>query len=108
MRGAYIKSLAAQHNGVSMPLDKAPIIIGRDRTVCKVLFNEDTPGVSSKHCQIYFDSDTNDFILTDLGSTYGTFLMNGQKLQSNTPNRLRAKDYFYLGAKDNSFYVDME
>ena len=107
-RTAVIKSMAAQHNNISAPLGKAPIIIGRDSSVCKIVFKEDTPGVSSKHCQIYFDSDNNNIILTDLGSSYGTFLMNGMKLNPNTPTRLNAKDYFYLASKGNTFIVDME
>jgi hypothetical protein len=105
-RSAFIRSMAAQHNNISAPLGKTPVMIGRDASVCKIIFKEDTPGVSSKHCQIYFDG--NNFILTDLGSSYGTFLMNGQKLDPNTPARLNARDYFYVASKDNTFLVDME
>jgi hypothetical protein len=105
-RPAFIRSMAAQHNNISAPLGITPVMIGRDASVCKIIFKEDTPGVSSKHCQIYFDGSN--FILTDLGSSYGTFLMNDQKLAPNTPVRLNARDYFYVASKDNTFLVDME
>ena len=104
---AFIRSLAAQHNNVSVPINQTPIMIGRDPAVCKIVFKEETPGVSGKHCQIYFDAAKNCFILTDMGSSYGTFLMNGQKLTPNTPTRLNAKEHFYLASKDNTFIVDM-
>jgi hypothetical protein len=107
-RQASIKSLAEQHSGVAAPLGKKPVIIGRDSSVCKIIFKEDTPGVSSKHCQIYFDSDKNEFVLTDLGSSYGTFLMNGQQLAPNTPAKLRTKESFYLASPSNTFIVDVE
>ena len=107
VRGAVVKSLSTQHNGISVPAGKTPLTIGRDPAVCKIIFKDDTPGVSSKHCQIYFDSGNNCFVLTDLNSSYGTYLMNGQKLLPNTPIRLNAKDYFYLGSKDNTVFVDV-
>ena len=107
VRGAVVKSLSTQHNGISVPVGRTPLTIGRDPAVCKIIFRDDTPGVSSKHCQIYFDSGNNCFVLTDLNSSYGTYLMNGQKLLPNTPVRLNAKDYFYLGSKDNTLFVDV-
>ena len=105
---ASVRSLAAQHNNISEPLNQTPVIIGRDPAVCKIVFMEDTPGISAKHCQVYFDSEKNSVILTDLGSSYGTYLMSGQKLTPNTPFRLGAKEHFYLASKNNTFIVEME
>lgn len=103
-----IRSMAAQHSGLSCTVSSQPIIIGRDANVCRIVFREETPGVSSKHCQIYFDEKSKTFILTDLKSTYGTFLNNGQQLTPNMPYPLRPKDSFYLGEKDNLIFVDLE
>ena len=105
---AFIRSLAVQHNNITAPLGISPVLIGRDASVCKIVFKDDTPGVSSKHCQIYYDSANNSIILTDLGSSYGTFLMSGQKLAPNTPVRLNAGDNFYLASRENTFIVGTE
>ena len=48
------------------------------------------------------------FILTDLNSTYGTFLSNGQRVAPNSPVKLPPKSSFYLGETDNTVYVDLE
>lgn len=66
------------------------------------------PGVSSKHCQVYFDEREGMFQVTDLNSTYGTFLAGGQRLQPQTPVKLPPKSSFYLGEPDNAVYVNLE
>ncbi len=103
-----IRSMSSQHLGMTAALTSQPIIVGRDPSICRIIFKDDTPGVSSRHCQIYYDDSNKTFILTDLKSSYGTFLSNGQKLTPNVPCPLRLKDSFYLGEKDNAFYLDLE
>ena len=48
------------------------------------------------------------FVLTDLNSTYGTFLANGQRVVQGTPAKLPPKSAFYLGEAENTVYVDLE
>lgn len=48
------------------------------------------------------------FLLTDLGSSYGTFLGNGQKLTANVAEKLYAGDTFYLCDTNNRFAVTKE
>ena len=103
----FVRSMAAQHGGMSVRLTGQPLTIGRDVSACRIVFKEGTPGVSSKHCQIYYSERDGAFILTDLNSSYGTFLSNGQKLTPNVPYTLRQRDSFYLGEQDNTLYVDM-
>jgi pSer/pThr/pTyr-binding forkhead associated (FHA) protein len=43
--------------------------------------------------------------LTDLGSSYGTFLAGGQKLAPNQPVTLRVGDRFYLGSEKEGFVI---
>ncbi len=103
-----LHSMSSQHLGLTTGLSSQPILIGRDTKLCRLVYKEDTPGVSSRHCQIYFDESNKIFILTDTNSTYGTYLSNGQKLAPNVPYPLRPKDSFYLGEKENLIYVDLE
>ena len=65
-------------------------------------------GVSSRHCQIFFDEQENLFVVTDLNSTYGTFLANGQRLAPNAPMKLTPGVSIYLGEAANTILLDLE
>lgn len=105
---AMLKSLSSQHNGMIVAVhSNSHVMIGRDPSTCKIIFREGTEGVSGRHCSITFDELTGEFVLTDLRSTYGTFLMNGQKLTANVPYRLKSGDGFYLGVQANGFQVEL-
>jgi hypothetical protein len=106
-RRGMVRSLSPQHNGQSFDVDRNGILIGRDRANCRIAYNEGTPGVSSRHCSITFDEASGEFLLTDLRSTYGTFLMNGQKLEPNVPYHLRAGESFYVGENSNVLKVEV-
>lgn len=82
--------------------------IGRDQHSCTIVFPEETPGISSNHCSIYFDARTKAFILTDNGSTYGTYLSDGRKLTKGVPEQLLPGSTFALADKANEFMVDRE
>ncbi|MBR1471399.1 MAG: trypsin-like peptidase domain-containing protein [Lachnospiraceae bacterium] len=104
---AMIRSMSVQHNGLTIAVHGTPIMIGRDPASCKIVYQQGTQGVSGKHCTVSFDEATGDFLVTDLRSTYGTFLMNGQKLNANVPFRLKAGESFYVGDKANVIRVEL-
>ncbi len=107
-RKAMLRSLSIQHNGMTVAVHSgSQVMIGRDPANCKVVFREGTEGISGRHCSVTFDAASGDFILTDLKSTYGTYLSNGQKLNPNVPYHLKAGDGFYLGDKANAFRVEL-
>ena len=104
-----LRSLSPQHGGMVVQLHhQQPVQIGRDSATCRLVYQDGTPGVSSRHCQVYYDERDGVFVVTDLNSTYGTFLAGGQRLQPNTPAKLAPKSSFYLGEVDNTVYVDVE
>ena len=103
-----LRSLAQQHNGVRIPIQGRQILIGTSQGECQVVFRAGTPGVSRRHCSISFDAATGDFILTDLGSSFGTFLENSQKLAQGVSTRLRPGDRFYLGSPENLMSTGLE
>ena len=78
------------------------------RAVCRLVYQDGTPGVSSRHCQIFFDEQENLFVVTDLNSTYGTFLADGQRLAPNTPVKLAPRSSIYLGEVANTIYLELE
>lgn len=102
-----IRSMATQHGGRYVQLGAQPILIGRDATACQISFAAGTPGVSGRHCTVAWDPTTGDFLLTDMRSTYGTFLAGGQKLNPGMPYHLRPGDSFYLGDRSNEMRVEL-
>lgn len=108
-RTPVLRSMAPQHGGMVVQLHGGqPVQLGRDSAVCRVVFRDGTPGVSNRHCQVYYDQGEGVFVLTDLNSTYGTFLSGGQRVAPGTPAKLPPKGAFYLGEAENTVYVDLE
>lgn len=101
-----VRSLSVQHNGERVSVKGRQILIGRDPSA-NIRFKEGTPGVSGRHCTVSYDTATGDFMLTDLKSSYGTFLKNDQKLTPGQVYRLKAGDSFYLGEKANELRVEL-
>lgn len=106
-RNAAVRSMCPQHNGASYPVGAVPILVGRDKANCLIVFAEGTPGVSGRHCSIGWNPASEEFLVTDLHSTYGTFLANGQKLQPNIPYRCRAGESIYVGEPANTLRMEL-
>ena len=100
-----LKCIKGQFAGKAFDLTRGNVVLGRDPASCNLVFNKDTPGISSKHCQMSYDSASGSFILTDLGSSYGTYTGNGKKLEPNVPERLAAGDVFYLADENVKFQI---
>ena len=79
------------------------VLIGRDPMHCQIVFPNDTKGISSRHCELNLVQGG--VTLTDKGSTYGTFLSNGRRLNSNETVTLKAGEGFYLADNVNDFKV---
>ena len=97
--------LAPQHNGMMMSLENRQVVAGRQG--CDVVFRDGTPGVSARHCSVYWDRNSKDFIVTDLQSSFGTYLQNGQRLAPNVATHLKPGDSFYLGDSSNMMRVEL-
>ena len=75
------------------------VLIGRSRDRCQLVFSANEPGVSRLHCKVAMRGGRIE--LTDLGSSNGTYLRNGYKLEPNKPVLLKSGDSFYLGSKND-------
>lgn len=102
-----IRSCAKINYGDHVSVSGQPVMIGRS-SACGLRFPNDAPGVSGSHCSVQWDGRTGDFIVMDLNSTYGTFLMSGQKMTPNTPYRMRPGDRFYLADQNNVIALELE
>ncbi|MBP5491701.1 MAG: trypsin-like peptidase domain-containing protein [Clostridiales bacterium] len=105
---SYLYCTKGQYAGQKYEVTGQTMTIGRDSNSCTILFPEDAPGISSNHCSIYFDARTKAFVLTDNGSTYGTYLSDGRKLTKGVPEQLLPGSTFALADKTNEFRVDRE
>lgn len=105
---AVLRGVTGKYSGQSFDLLKGKVVIGRDPATCNIVFDKNTPGISGRHCQVVYDPNEDCFIITDLGSSYGTFLGNGKKLTANVAEKLSAGDTFYLCDNANRFVVSKE
>lgn len=74
--------------------------LGRDPARNDLVFPNNVQGISGAHCSVTAEGGS--LMLTDLGSTYGTFI-GGRRLTPNQPVRLQAGDKFYLGSEEQMF-----
>ena len=105
---AVLRGVTGKYAGQSFDLLKGKVIIGRDPALCNIVYDKNTPGISGRHCQVAYDATSDCFIITDLGSSYGTFLGNGKKLAANVAERMSAGDTFYLCDNANRFVVSKD
>ena len=102
-----VHSLSAQHSDQKVYLKQDEILVGRSRD-CRILFRDGTPGVSGRHCSIAWNAEKRCFVVRDLGSTYGTYLDSGMKLEANRAYELVAGESIYLGEKANTLRLEVE
>lgn len=77
--------------------------IGRDPSKCSITYPVNTNGISSAHCEVSFNGSV--CYVKDLGSSYGTFTLDGKKIAPNTAHPLQNGEKFYLASPENTFEV---
>jgi hypothetical protein len=66
-----IMCLSGEYAGARMVVGKAPIVLGRDKEVCQLIYSGER--ISRQHCSISYDADNEVYKVFDF-STNGTFL----------------------------------
>lgn len=97
-----LQALSGAFAGKRFSID-GTVRIGRDPGRNDLVYPADTQGVSGVHCVLMLDNGQ--LYLKDLGSTYGTFLANGQRLAANEAVLLHMGDRFYLGSEREVFVI---
>ena len=97
-----VRCIAGPLVGKSFSIGPDGIIIGRDHD-CAIRFAKDQPGISRHHCSIRWDRGG--LILTDMGSSHGTFLQNGMQVYNQQPTPLPVNTCFYLANASIMFQV---
>lgn len=80
-----------------------PLRIGRDPARNDLVYPGNTQGISGAHCVLA--PEGGGLSLTDLGSSYGTFLAGGQRLTPQQPVTLKPGDRFWLGSQQELFEI---
>ncbi len=88
-----IKCIAGPLMGQTYTVGPRGLIIGRDHD-CAIRFPADQPGISRHHCSLRWEGGV--LMLTDMGSSHGTFLQNGTRLPVQCPTQVPANTRFYL------------
>ncbi len=99
---AVVIGVSGRFAGSTFAIDSS-VVIGRNPEKCTVCYPVDTKGISGVHCEIRKTS--NGFEIVDCGSSNGTFLGNGQKLQPNVPTAIPNGTYFYLASNEQMFQI---
>ncbi len=102
---AHVFCVGGPLAGDSFPVPVgATLKIGRSPS-CQIRFANDAKGISSEHCSVSFNG--RNALVTDLGSSFGTFLADGTKMTPNMQNKLANGDVFYLASNKCSFRIDI-
>ncbi len=104
-QNAIIVGLSGIYKGKELEL-KEKMVFGRDSTKCDVVFPMDTEGVSGHHCVITYKNQR--IIMRDIGSSYGTYINNGLKIDQNVDLEMTIGDTFYLGSEQQKFMIKMK
>lgn len=100
--GFYLVGVSGPMAGKRYPLGRG-LRIGR-ASGNDISYPDGTAGVSSNHCALRYQGGS--VYLTDEGSTYGTFLANGTKLEPHKDYPLRPGERFYLAITDHTFRLE--
>ena len=97
-----VMCLSGPMKGQTYSVGPNGMIVGRDND-CAIRFPSNHPGVSRRHCSLRWQGGV--LMLTDLGSSHGTFLQNGIQLSPHYPTQLPPDSQFSLANSGIAFRV---
>lgn len=102
--------IGGYYHGTKIEMDENPIIIGRDPHLSNLVYPAEATEVSRHHCMVRYQRQNGEFIIEDIGSTNGTFIVplqggNPKRLSLNKKYSLGARGRFIVGDKKNVFEV---
>lgn len=92
--------VAGMYAGSNFPLTPdQPVILGRDGASAQIVFSQGAEKISRRHCEILFNSQTQQYRVTDFSSN-GTYV-NGNRLPSGSPIKVARGSQIALGNNNN-------
>ncbi len=92
-----ITCLSGEYAGARVIVGKAPIVLGRDKEACQLIYSSEK--ISRQHCSISYDADKEVYKVFDF-STNGTFRADGKRLKANESNEFKAGEMFSIDDKN--------
>ena len=92
-----LRCMSGAFQGSLFPLSETPVRIGRDASTCEIVLPLNTSGVSRSHCEVRADAANNRVFLRDIGSSYGTQIVDGRRLYQGQQETLGLGGAFLLG-----------
>lgn len=95
-----LRGVTGMYAGSEFPLTpNQPVVLGRDGASAQIVFSTGAQKISRRHCEVMFDSRTQQYRVTDFSSN-GTYV-NGTRLPANIPQMLPRGTNIALGSGDN-------
>ena len=92
--------ISGMYAGSNFPLTPdQPVILGRDSAMAQIVFSQGAQKISRRHCEVMFNSQTQQYRVTDFSSN-GTYV-NGSRLPANSPVKLARGTEISLGDSNN-------
>lgn len=82
--------------GTCREITEDVLMIGRQKNLCGLCFDSNTPGVSRQHCKIFTAQGR--WYIQDLNSTYGTYVQ-GKRLMALAVCEVQPGTEIYLGSR---------
>lgn len=99
--GAALMGRAGEFNGATVPVPASGLTLGRDAGGAGWLTFAEESDISRRHCQIRFDAASGRFVIRDLGSSNGTYLMPDEhRLSPNLDVACNAGQRIRLGSEN--------
>lgn len=93
---AAIEILTGSMAGMKIPLSDGEILtLGKNPSVCQVVFTSDYTGVSRLHCTVSYSSSSKKFFVTDCSSN-GTYLASKRRLEKGKRTPVNSGEIIYL------------
>lgn len=97
--------IGGEFSGTDFPVGGAGLSIGRDPSACQIVFPMGAGEVSRRHCTLLYEEGNRIFLLEDHGSSNGTFLPDGRRLEPGKRYELRPGEWFSLSGTVHRFEV---
>lgn len=100
-----ICGVEGEHSGNCYRVLNRRLSFGRDPSQCSILFPYEAGQISRLHCTLSYVEYNGTFVLEDHGSSNGTFLADGQRLEPGKGYELLAGQRFSLSGSEHQFEV---
>lgn len=104
---AAVNGVDGQYAGTSFDIsDGSEVVLGRDVSKCHIIFDQFQTDISRLHCKIRYDTNTDNYYVTNMSTSSGTFMENGTRLEVGVARPVVRGTMIYLASKKNSFRLE--